>query len=393
MSLLPVTEAQARLLALATQLPHEDAPLPSSAHRYTAVDVAALRTQPAADLSAMDGYAIRHADLPGPFRLIGESAAGRAFDGAVAPGEAVRIFTGAYMPPGADCVLVQEEATRDGDAVRLTGEGPAQPGRNVRRKGLDFETGEVLIAAGERITPARIAVAAIAGHATLPVRRTVRVAIAATGDELVAAGSPIADGQLPESNGLMLAAMLGGLPIEIVDLGILPDRLDVLTAAFEGVRANVLVTTGGASVGDHDLVRPALEAAGGTLDFWRIALRPGKPMMAGRLGTSVILGLPGNPVSAFVTAELFLKPLVRHLAGARDPFPAMMHVPLGEDLAANDHRTDYLRAELRDGAAYASTIQDSSMLRTLARSTCLIVRPPLAAAARAGDSAEILMLA
>ena len=393
MFLLPVTEAQARLLALASPLPREDVALPAAAHRYAVADVAALRTQPAADLSAMDGYAIRHADLPGPFRLIGESAAGRAFDGALAPGEAVRIFTGAYMPAGADCVLVQEEAIREGDAVRLTGDGPAHPGRNVRRRGLDFTTGDVLIAAGERITPARLAVAAIAGHANLPVRRAVRVAVAATGDELVTAGSPIADGQLPESNGLMLAAMLSGLPVEIVDLGILPDRLDVLTSAFAGVAADVLVTTGGASVGDHDLVRPALEAAGGTLDFWRIALRPGKPMMAGRLGAAVVLGLPGNPVSAFVTAELFLKPLVRHLAGACDPFPATMCVPLGEDLRANDHRTDYLRAELRDGAAYASTIQDSSMLRTLARSTCLIVRPPHAAAARAGDSAEILMLA
>ena len=393
MSLLPVTEAQTRLLALASRLPCEDVPLPAAAHRYAADDVEALRTQPAADLSAMDGYAIRHADLPGPFRYVGESAAGRPFDGTVEPGQATRIFTGAAMPPGADCVLVQEEAARDGDTVRLTGDGPAHPGRNVRRRGLDFVAGDVLIAAGQRITPARLAVAAIAGHATLPVRRRVRVAIAATGDELVPAGTPLADGQLPDSNGLMLAAMLSDLPVEIVDLGILPDRLEVLTAAFAGVRADVLVTTGGASVGDHDLVRPALEAAGGAIDFWRIALRPGKPMMAGRIGDAVVLGLPGNPVSAFVTAELFLKPLVRHLAGAGDPFPATMRVPLGEDLAANDHRTDYLRSELRDGTAYASTMQDSSMLRTLARSTCLIVRAPHAAAAHAGDSAEILMLA
>ena len=392
MSLLPVAEAQSRLLALAPPLAVEHAPLPAAAHRYAAADIAALRTQPSADLSAMDGYAIRHADLPGPFRLVGESAAGRPFSGHVGAGEAARIFTGAAMPAGADCVLVQEEAARDGDLVRLAGEGPAHPGRNVRPRGLDFGAGDVLIAAGDRITPARLAVAAIAGHAALPVRRAVRVAIAATGDELVPAGTALADGQLPESNGLMLAAMLAGMPVEIVDLGILPDRIDVLTAAFSGVDADVLVTTGGASVGDHDLVRPALEAAGGTLDFWRIALRPGKPMMAGRLGTAIVLGLPGNPVSAFVTAELFLKPLVRHLAGAADPFPTTIAVPLGEDLAANDHRTDYLRAELRGGRAFASTIQDSSMLRTLARSTCLIVRPPHAPAARTGDSADILML-
>jgi molybdopterin molybdotransferase len=191
----------------------------------------------------------------------------------------------------------------------------------------------------------------------------------------------------------MLAAQLAGLPVEVIDLGILPDRLDVLTAAFAAVTADVLVTTGGASVGDHDLVRPALEAAGATIDFWRIALRPGKPMMAGRMRDTVVLGLPGNPVSAFVTAELFLTPLVAHLAGAADPMPRTVTATLGEALPANGERTDYLRAELRDGCAFASGIQDSSMLRTLARAGCLIVRPPHACAAAAGDSAELLILA
>jgi len=391
--LLPVSEAQARVLKLGTPLPLERVALSAAAHRFAAEDVVALRTQPAGDLSAMDGYGIRHADLPGPFRRIGESAAGRPFAGSVGPGETVRIFTGATMPAGADCVLVQEEARVEGDDVHLTGEGPAHAGRNVRRRGLDFEEGDVLVASGSAITPARLAVAAIGGHATLPVRVRVRVAIAATGDELVAAGRTLAPGQLPESNGVMLAAMLRPLDVEIVDLGILPDRADALETAFRAVDADVLVTTGGASVGDHDLVRPALEAAGAHIDFWRIALRPGKPMMAGRLGRTVVLGLPGNPVSAFVTAELFLKPLVRHLAGATDPFPPTIITPLGEDLPANGERTDYLRAELSVGRAYASTIQDSSMLRTLARSTCLIVRPPHAPAARAGDSAEILMIA
>ncbi len=393
MALLPVAEGQARILALATPLAVEVVPLVAAANRYAAADVVALRTQPDSDLSAMDGYAIRYADLSGPLVLAGESAAGRPFAGSVGAGETVRIFTGAAMPVGTDCVLIQEEARREGDTVRLNGDGPAHPGRNVRRRGLDFHMGDVLVAAGDTVTPARLAVAAIGGHATLAVRATVRVAIAATGDELLPAGTPVGPGQLPESNGVMLAAMLAHLPVEIVDLGILPDDAAVLEAAFRAVDADILVTTGGASVGDHDLVRPALEAAGATIDFWRIALRPGKPMMAGRLGRTVVLGLPGNPVSAFVTAELFLKPLVRHLAGATAPFPSSLPVPLGEDLPANQARTDYLRAEIRDGRAYASTIQDSSMLRTLARSTCLIVRAAHAPAAKAGDSAEVLMLA
>jgi molybdopterin molybdotransferase len=191
----------------------------------------------------------------------------------------------------------------------------------------------------------------------------------------------------------MLAAMLADMPVDVIDLGILPDNLDVLRDAFASVQADLLVTTGGASVGDHDLVRPAIEAAGGTIDFWRIALRPGKPMMAGRIGDMMVLGLPGNPVSAFVTAILFVKPVVAHMAGASDPLPQATHALLGEDLPANNARTDYLRAELRDGKAYASTIQDSSMLLTLARSTCLIVRPGSAPVAKAGESAEILVIA
>ncbi|MGN6621694.1 MAG: molybdopterin molybdotransferase MoeA, partial [Sphingomonas sp.] len=219
------------------------------------------------------------------------------------------------------------------------------------------------------------------------------VATLATGDELVAPGAPIEGLALPESNGGMLAAMLADLPVEVIDLGILPDRLDELTKAFATVDADIVVTTGGASVGDHDLVRPALVAAGGAIDFWRIALRPGKPMMAGRLGPAVVLGLPGNPVSAFVTALLFLKPLVAALAGARDPLPRSYAAPLGEPIPANGARTDYLRAEMRDGRVFASTIQDSSMLLTLARAGCLIVRPAHAPGANMGDSVEILPLA
>lgn len=394
--LLPVAEAQARLFALAPRVTAETVPLRAAAGRWSAGDVLALRTQPAATLSAMDGYAIRFADMPGPWRVIGESAAGHAFAGTVSPGEAVRIFTGAALPAGADTVLVQEEARTpaDGDdRLLLDGEGPAHPSRNTRAKGLDFTAGDVLIRAGDRLTPARIALAATAGHGTLAVNRRLRVATLATGDELVAPGAPIEGLALPESNGAMLAAMLADLPVEVIDLGILPDRLDALTKAFTAVDADIVVTTGGASVGDHDLVRPALVAAGGAIDFWRIALRPGKPMMAGRLGPAVVLGLPGNPVSAFVTALLFLKPLVAALAGARDPLPRSYAAPLGEPIPANGGRTDYLRAEMRDGRVFASTIQDSSMLLTLARAGCLIVRPAHAPAANMGDSVEILPLA
>jgi molybdopterin molybdotransferase len=391
--LLPVAEAQSRLLALAAPVGLEWVPLAGAVGRWAAQDVKALRTQPSADLSAMDGYAIRFADLPGPWEVIGESAAGRAFAGTVGLGQATRIFTGAPMPSGADTVLVQEEAARDGVRLALEGEGPPYLGRNVRPKGLDFAQGEVLIATGERLTPARLAVAGTGGNATLPVRRIVRVAVAATGDELVPPGAPVGDAQLPETNRLMLAAQLADLPVEMIDLGILPDRLDALEAAFRTVRADILVTTGGASVGDHDLVRPALEAAGARIDFWRIALRPGKPMMAGRLEDAVVVGLPGNPVSAFVTALLFVRPLVAHLSGSADSMPRSRPVLLGEPLSANGERTDYLRAELREGRAFASTIQDSSMLRTLARAGCLIVREPNASAADAGDSVEILDIA
>ncbi|HEU0044902.1 molybdopterin molybdotransferase MoeA [Sphingomonas sp.] len=389
MTLLPISDAQARLFALATPVAPETAPLAQAAGRWASADIHARRTQPAADLSAMDGYAIRFADLPGPWRVVGESAAGRPLPRAVGAGEAARIFTGAAVPAGADTVLIQEEAGREGDALHLAGDGPAHLGRNTRRRGLDFSEGDRLIEAGQRITPARLAVAATAGHGTLPVRRRVRVALASTGDELVEPGE-LAPGTLPESNRAMLAAMLADLPVELIDLGILPDRVEAQRDAFANVRCDLLVTTGGASVGDHDLVRPALAAAGATIHFWRIALRPGKPMMAGKLGGALVLGLPGNPVSVFVTALLFVRPAIAHLSGARDPLPVTRRAVLGEDLPANNARTDYLRAVERDGRLYAAAVQDSSMLLTLARATCLIVRRAHAPAARAGDSAEIL---
>jgi len=393
MSLLSVAEAQARLFAAAPRVGIETRPLASAAGRWLAAPLVARRDQPGADLSAMDGYALRFAELPGPFKVIGESAAGRPFAGTVGAGEAVRIFTGAVMPAGADTVLVQEEARRDGARLWLEGEGPGTQGRHVRRRGQDFAHGQELLPAGARLTPAAIGLAAAAGHGALPVHRPVRVAIAATGDELVPPGAPVSAGQLPEANGAMLAALIADLPADIVPLGILPDRLEALTAAFAAADADILVTIGGASVGDHDLVRPAIEAAGGAIDFWRIAMRPGKPLLAGRLGAGMVLGLPGNPASAFVTATLFLRPLIAAMAGAADPLPRRRRVRLAAPLPANDAREDYLRGWWQGDGVVAAPKQDSALLATLARATCLIVRPPHAPAAAIGDSAEILDIA
>jgi molybdopterin molybdotransferase len=391
-ALLAVDDALTRLHALAPKIASETVPLRAAAGRWAAADVVARRTQPARDLSAMDGYAVRFDDLGGPLRLIGESAAGHPFDHPIGAGETVRIFTGAALPPGADAVLIQEEAARDGDEVRLEGDGPVRGG-NIRRAGIDFAQDQTLIATGDRLTPARIALAASGGYGTLSVARRIRVAIVASGDELTLPGAPLSDRTLPESNGVMLAAMLADLPVDVVDLGILPDRLDTITEAFRSVEADILVTTGGASVGDHDLIRPALAAAGGSIDFWRIALRPGKPMLAGKIGEMLVLGLPGNPVSAYVTAAIFLKPVIAAMSGARDPSPAAYPAILGAPLRANDRRQDYMRAVTRDGRVYVADSQDSSLLATLAGADCMIVRAPFAPAADAGDSVEILPIA
>lgn len=390
--LLSVEEAQTRLRALAPAIPRETVSLRAAGGRWAAADVIARRTQPARDLSAMDGYAVRFDDLAEPLRLIGESAAGHPFDGGIGAGETVRIFTGAALPDGADSVLVQEEAARDGDTVHLSGTGPVRGG-NIRRAGIDFTREDVLVATGERLSPARIALAASGGYGDLLVARRIRVAIVASGDELTLPGAPLSDRTLPESNGVMLAAMLADLPVDVVDLGILPDRLDTIAEAFTRVEADILVTTGGASVGDHDLIRPALAAAGGAIDFWRIALRPGKPMLAGKIGEMLVLGLPGNPVSAFVTATIFLKPLVAAMAGARDPRPVAYPAILGAPLPENDRRQDYMRAMTREGRVYPAARQDSSLLATLADADCMIIRAPFAPAVNPGDSVEILPIA
>jgi molybdopterin molybdotransferase len=385
-------EAQARLFALRGAAEAEQVPLVEAAGRWAAADVVAQRTQPVRDLSAMDGYAIRFADLPGPWTVVGESAAGRLFDGSVDTREAVRIFTGAVVPEGADCVLIQENAARDGDRLTLAGDPPTE-GRHIRRAGNDFAEGTVLVSAGERITPPRVGLAAMGGHATLAVRRKLRVAIISTGDELVPPGGDCAEDQIPSSNGPMLTAMLADMPVEVENRGIVRDDLVALTAEFVACAgADIIVTIGGASVGDHDLVRPALEAAEANLDFWKISMRPGKPVMAGMLGNTVVLGLPGNPVSAFVTAMLLLKPLIAHLGGSASPLPERITATLDANLPANGNRIDHIRAVLDGATASPSGQNDSSLLRALSSSNALIIRDINAPEAFAGDQVRCYRL-
>jgi len=393
MSLLPVAEAQARLLALATFLPTESVPLIEAAGRWAAEDVTARRTQPAADLSMMDGYAIRFADMPGPWIVIGESRAGAGLDKSIGQGQAARIFTGAPVPEGADAILVQEEAARDGELLHLSGEGPAGPGSSIRPRGSDFAEEERLIASGDLLTPGRIAAAAVGGHGMLSVRRRPRITLISTGDELVAPGKATDGVMLPASNGVMLQALIGRTAV-VRDAGITPDRLDALVTAFRtAVDADIIVTTGGASVGDHDLVRPALAEAGASLDFWRIAMRPGKPLLAGKLGSTIVLGLPGNPVSAFVTARLFLLPLVAHLGGARNPTPSTERARLAAPLPAVGNRDDYVRATLSEGRVTPLPNQDSGALSTLALADALIVRLAGAPPASVDEIVDILRVA
>ena len=392
MSLLAVAEAQARLLAQTPRLPIERVGLVDAVGRWAAEAVIARRTQPAADLSMMDGYAIRFADLPGPWRIIGESRAGATLGRALQPGEAARIFTGAPVPDGAEAILVQEEAKREGDMLILTGEGPPHKGSSIRPRGSDFVEGAILVSEGDRLTPGRIAAATVGGHDYLAVRQRPRVTLISTGDELVPPGAPVEGVMLPASNGVMLQSLIGGSAL-VQDAGIVPDRLGALVDVLRQAEADIIVTTGGASVGDHDLVRPALAEVGASLDFWRIAMRPGKPLLAGRIGDTVVLGLPGNPASAFVTAQLFLLPLIAHLAGARAPLPATEPALLDLPLPAVGGRDDYVRAEYADGRVRPLPNQDSGALLTLARANALIVRAAGAPAASVDEKVDILRIA
>lgn len=392
MSLMPVAQAQQRLLALASPLPAEAVPAAQTAGRWLATDLAALRTQPWADLSAMDGYAVRAAQWPGPWHLKGHSTAGGMMPPPLGPGEACRIFTGAPLPDGADAILIQEDAAADGQTISST-DAPLPAGRHVRPAGSDFRAGQVLLTAGTRIGAAQVALAVLGGHGALSVGARPRIALLSTGNELVPPGAPVHSGQLPSSNAPMLAAMLAALPCDVIDLGIVADDLDATTAALDRARgADIIVTTGGASVGDHDLVRPAIARAGGALDFWKIRMRPGKPLMAGTLGDSIFLGLPGNPVSAFVCATLFLLPLVRHLCGSAAPLPRMAQGMLDGPLPASGERDNYFRAFHGEGGLVSVTSQDSAATLALASADCLILRPAGSPAAQAGENVTILPL-
>jgi molybdopterin molybdotransferase len=400
-ALLSVADALARVLDGVEPLPREDAVLIEADGRVLAEDVAALRTQPPADLSAMDGYAVRAADVtkvPVTLKVAGEVAAGHPFDGEVHSGEAARIFTGGVIPPGADTVVIQENTGRDGDRVIVNAPSPA--GRHIRRAGLDFRQGQVLLPRGKRLTDRDVMLAAAMSHPAVPVHRRPKVAVLGTGDELKAPGAELGPGEIVYSNGFALMALARAEGAEIIDLGIVPDEVDVTVAAIRKARqsgADVLLTTGGASVGDYDLVQRGLKAEGLELAFWRVALRPGRPMMNGRLGAMAVLGLPGNPVSAYVCAFLFLVPLIRKLTGRTDLRPSAESAVLGRDLPENDERADYLRATLERGpdgtlVAHPINLQDSSMMAALAKADCLVIREAFAPAAPAGSRCTILRL-
>lgn len=387
--MIPVEEATARLLALATVLPAETVPLRQAAGRYLARPVAARRDQPPFDASAMDGYAVAGDPVAGDsFTLIGESGAGHAFAGRVGVGEAVRIFTGAPVPEGATRVVIQEDVARDGNSITLAA---ADAQTNIRRRGQDFPAGATL--GPRRLRPADLALVAAMDHADLPVTRRPVVAIMATGDELVMPGEPARPDQITASNGFALAAMAEaeGAVVRLLPIARDSDAgLRTVFALAEG--ADVILTIGGASVGDHDLVgRVALDLG---LDpaFWKVAMRPGKPLMAGRMGAAVLLGLPGNPVSALVTARLFLVPLLRALQGDAAPVPRPLTATLGADLAANGPRVHYMRARLAGGAITPFDRQDSALLSILTEADALLIRPAGDSPRRAGETVPYLPL-
>ncbi|MFT4185096.1 MAG: molybdopterin molybdotransferase MoeA [Rhizobium sp.] len=402
MSLLPVADAQARLLNSATPLHRiESVPLDLAEGRVLARDLSARITQPPFDASAMDGYALRFEDAAEPgaeLNVIGASAAGHAFEGTLGKGETVRIFTGAPVPAGADTVLLQEDAARlEGDRIRTT--YPLRHGQHIRPRGQDFAEGEIVLSAGTVMDFSRLTVAAAMNHPAVDVYRRPLVAILATGDELVTPGSEPGPSQIIASNTFGIAALARSAGAHVLDLGIVPDDKAEITAAIgraQVAKADIIVTLGGASVGDHDLVQATLIEAGMQLDFWRIAMRPGKPLMVGSLGETHVLGLPGNPVSSLVCGLLFLEPLIRKLASL-PPVNREATARAAVTLKANDQRQDYIRATLTkadDGGWLAEPFskQDSSMMKIFARADCLVIRPAHAPELAIGDECPVLLL-
>jgi len=387
--LLGLEEAQARLLALAPQLPEETVAVEAALGRRLAADLNAARTQPPADLSAMDGYALSPGD--GPWTLVGESRAGARYRAVLEPGQCVRISTGAIVPPGADRVLLQEDAADD--AGRITATDLPPPGRHIRARGFDFHAGDLLLPSGTRITPARLALALAGGHGEVTVTRRLRVAVMDSGDELSPDPADCLPHQIPASNAAMIAAMLVPLGCEVTRIGPVPDNREALADALARAEgADVLVTSGGASVGDHDLIKPALAAWGAETAFWRVAIKPGKPLLVATRGKQVILGLPGNPVSSFVTAFLFALPLVRAAMGDPDPLPRAVTMIAGEDLPPTERRREFLRAVVDDGRVRLAGSQDSSALSALAAADALIDRPAGSGAVSAGEAVPVFLL-
>lgn len=396
--MLSVEQALEHILDAMAPLPGEQIGVAASLGRVLAEDIVAQRTQPPAAVSAMDGYAVRAADVqnvPATLKLIGEAPAGNAFAGTVGAGEAVRIFTGGPVPDGADTIVIQENTEQDDGAVMVL--TSASEGRFIRPAGLDFNEGDVLLRAGRLLSARDVALAAAANRPWIMAHRRPRIAILATGDEIVMPGDPVGPEQIVGSNSLGLSAIVRVFGGEPYMLGIAPDDREALAAMAAGARgADLLLTSGGASVGDHDLVQSVLGEIGFELDFWKIAMRPGKPLIFGHVGDTPVLGLPGNPVSALVCSMLFLRPALARMLGIKDNGGGhSLTARLTEPLADNDERQDYLRGELANDDAgdlvvTPFTRQDSSMLNMLAQADCLVVRPPLAPALGAGDRVPVI---
>lgn len=398
--MLAVADARDRILGAMRPLPAEQVSITEALGRVLAEDVAARRSQPPKAVSAMDGYAVRSADVesaPIVLRVIGDIPAGSAFDGRVGPGEAVRIFTGAPVPADADAIVIQEN-TEAGDGSVTIGKSAAA-GAYIRPAGLDFTEGDVLLRAGRVLTARDVGLAAAMNRPWLMVRRRPRVAILATGDEIAMPGDPLGPNQILSSNSVALAAAIRVFGGDPHSLGIAPDDREALAAMVSGAAgSDFLVTSGGASVGDHDLIQSVLGDLGFSLDFWKIAMRPGKPLIFGHIGDTPVLGLPGNPVSAMVCALIFLAPALARMLGipeegAFTPTVARLTEALGE----NDERQDYLRGQLSESADGGLAVtpfsrQDSSMFATLAAADCLIVRAPHAPALEAGAAVDVLRM-